>query len=195
MMTESAGQAQIELYGATWAARFGTLRKAYGLSQGALAAVVGLSAPMVSQLVSGQRVKISNPSVLARIVRLEEFLTEPGVSQGDRAAISRVLESLSSSTPVLRTTTVSTSANRETAVAWLRDNASAQDLEALAEVAHLRGARALALTLEDAAGADAHGAGSDGGGAGGGGADPEVGDAGSGGATGATIAASAGDRG
>ena len=154
MMTDSAAQAQIDLYGATWASLFGILRNAYGLSQGALAAVVGLSAPMVSQLVSGQRVKISNPSVLARIVRLEECLTEPSVLAGDRTAIADVLESISSSTPVLRTTTVSTTASRETAVAWLRENGTAENLEALAEVAHLRGARALALALEDAAGAD-----------------------------------------
>ena len=93
-MTHASTNAQVDLYGATWATRFQALRSAYGLSQRSLAATVGLSAPMVSQLVSGQRVKISNPSVLARIVRLEECLSDPEVVAGDHGAIALKLRQI-----------------------------------------------------------------------------------------------------
>ena len=49
-MTEPSPNAQIELYGATWASRFAALRAAYRLSQGALALTVGLSATMAAYL-------------------------------------------------------------------------------------------------------------------------------------------------
>ena len=65
---------QRALYGESWAGRLGRLMAAYGLSQARLAGVIGLSAPMLSQLVTGHRVKISNPSVFGRIVRLEELM-------------------------------------------------------------------------------------------------------------------------
>ena len=54
-------------------AAFGVpVREAYGLSQRALAQTLGLSAPMLSQLASGQRIKIGSPAVYARLVMLEE---------------------------------------------------------------------------------------------------------------------------
>jgi carboxylate-amine ligase len=65
--------AQTEMYGEPLGERFGRLLVAYGISQARLAAVVGLSAPMLSQLMSGQRAKISNPAVFGRLVRLEEL--------------------------------------------------------------------------------------------------------------------------
>ncbi|MFT3943173.1 MAG: helix-turn-helix transcriptional regulator [Ancrocorticia sp.] len=150
-MTQASANAQVDLYGATWASRFQTLRAAYGLSQGSLAATVGLSAPMVSQLVSGQRVKISNPSVLARIVRLEECLSDPGIAAGDKNAIAAVLDSVASSTPVLRTTSTPTESERDAAVRWLAANAESSDLEELAALAHSRGSEVVASALHDAA--------------------------------------------
>ncbi|MFN8048396.1 MAG: helix-turn-helix transcriptional regulator [Ancrocorticia sp.] len=150
-MTHASTNAQVDLYGATWATRFQALRSAYGLSQRSLAATVGLSAPMVSQLVSGQRVKISNPSVLARIVRLEECLSDPEVVAGDQGAIAAVLESVVSSTPVLRTTSTPTESERDAAVRWLATNTENADLEALAALAHSRGSEAVAAALNDAA--------------------------------------------
>jgi transcriptional regulator with XRE-family HTH domain len=151
VVSQASASAQVGLYGATWASRFGALRAAYGLSQGALAATVGLSAPMVSQLVSGQRVKISNPAVLARIVRMEECLSDPAVAAGDERAIAAVLDSIASTTPVLRTTTVGVQQDREAAIGWLAMNGSASDLSALADVARSRGADAVAAVLGAAA--------------------------------------------
>ncbi len=153
-MTTHSTTAQEELYGESWATRFARIRAAYGLSQGKLAQTLGLSAPMVSQLASGQRVKISNPAVLARIVALEEHLTDAGVVSGDSAHLARVLEEVSGTAPLLRTTVASPTADRANAVRWLRGNGSPEDLTSLAEVATDRGAVALAAVFRDAARTD-----------------------------------------
>ncbi|HZE01436.1 MAG TPA: helix-turn-helix transcriptional regulator, partial [Pseudonocardiaceae bacterium] len=42
---------------------------AFNVSQAQLAEVLGLSAPMLSQLMSGRRAKIGNPAVLAALLR------------------------------------------------------------------------------------------------------------------------------
>lgn len=44
-----------------------------GLNQARLASVLGLSAPMLSQLKSGQRAKIGNPAVVQRLQALQEL--------------------------------------------------------------------------------------------------------------------------
>lgn len=44
-----------------------------GLNQSRLAGVLGLSAPMLSQLMSGQRAKIGNPAVAQRLQALQEL--------------------------------------------------------------------------------------------------------------------------
>ena len=69
--------AQTEMYGEPLGQRIGRLLAAYQISQARLAAVLGLSPPMLSQLMSGQRAKISNPAVLGRLVRLEELAGTP----------------------------------------------------------------------------------------------------------------------
>ncbi|MEU4198070.1 DNA-binding protein [Kribbella sp. NPDC026611] len=66
-------QQQIELYGEPLG---DTVRRIVGplmLTQGGLAQLLGLSAPMLSQLVNGQRVKIGNPGVLARLRAASEL--------------------------------------------------------------------------------------------------------------------------
>ncbi len=97
---------QVDLYGLTWADRLHRLMASYRLTQARLAAVIGLSAPMVSQLISGQRVKISNPAVYARVVRLEELAGSPGVLAGDPAEIDRVLADVTAVAPTLTTVAV-----------------------------------------------------------------------------------------
>jgi transcriptional regulator with XRE-family HTH domain len=47
-----------------------------GLNQARLAGVLGLSAPMLSQLMSGQRAKIGNPAVVQRLQALQELAGE-----------------------------------------------------------------------------------------------------------------------
>jgi transcriptional regulator with XRE-family HTH domain len=59
-----------------------------GLNQARLAGVLGLSAPMLSQLMSGQRAKIGNPVVVQRLQALQELagrLEEGRATEGEAA--------------------------------------------------------------------------------------------------------------
>lgn len=60
-------EAQAALYGAPLATLLTPVREALGMTQARLAQAMGLSAPMLSQLLQGQRVKIGNPVVLGRM--------------------------------------------------------------------------------------------------------------------------------
>jgi predicted transcriptional regulator len=60
-----------------------------GLNQAQLAAVLGLSAPMLSQLMSGQRAKIGNPAVVQRVQALQELSAQ--VAEGKATAAEAVV--------------------------------------------------------------------------------------------------------
>ncbi|HEY3512075.1 DNA-binding protein [Kribbella sp. NPDC051137] len=64
---------QVELYGEPLGEVVRRVTQALGLTQGGLAQVIGLSAPMLSQLVSAQRVKIGNPAVVSRLRAVSEL--------------------------------------------------------------------------------------------------------------------------
>ncbi|MFV0464354.1 MAG: DNA-binding protein [Nostocoides sp.] len=66
-MPQEHREQQRELYGAPLAELMGTVQQALGLNQAKLAGALGLSAPMLSQLISAQRVKIGNPIVVERL--------------------------------------------------------------------------------------------------------------------------------
>ncbi|MEV0798649.1 DNA-binding protein [Kribbella sp. NPDC050281] len=66
-------QQQIELYGETLGETVRRVAPPLGLTQSALAQVIGLSAPMLSQLMSAQRVKIGNPAVVSRLRAVSEL--------------------------------------------------------------------------------------------------------------------------
>ncbi len=66
-------QQQTELYGEPLGELVRRVAGPLGLTQGALAQVIGLSAPMLSQLMSAQRVKIGNPAVVSRLQALDEL--------------------------------------------------------------------------------------------------------------------------
>lgn len=85
--------AQTDMYGEPLGQRFGRLLAAYRISQARLAAVLGLSPPMLSQLMSGQRAKISNPAVFGRMVRLEELAAGVTGEQARDAALEEVRQS------------------------------------------------------------------------------------------------------
>jgi transcriptional regulator with XRE-family HTH domain len=74
-------QQQVELYGEPLGEVVRRITGGLGLTQGGLAQVIGLSAPMLSQLVSAQRVKIGNPAVVARLRAVSE-LTDLAVAGG-----------------------------------------------------------------------------------------------------------------
>lgn len=66
---------QCELYGAPLGDRVRRLTAALGITQARLAHALGLSPAMLSQLVSGRRVKIGDPAVLARLMLLDQRCT------------------------------------------------------------------------------------------------------------------------
>ena len=78
---------QADWYGEPVGETVRRLTNALDLTQGQLAAVVGLSAPMLSQLASGHRAKIANPSVLARLQALAALADEPGLADLSRAQL------------------------------------------------------------------------------------------------------------
>lgn len=92
---------QREWYGEPLGDRVRRLVVAFGVSQAHLADVLGISPPMLSQLMSGRRAKIGNPAVLARMVMLERRVLTPDVAAGDPAAIRRALEEVRDSRPTV----------------------------------------------------------------------------------------------
>ncbi|MFJ3879365.1 helix-turn-helix domain-containing protein [Streptomyces sp. NPDC090077] len=71
--TARARELQRSWYGEPLGALFRRLIDDLGLNQARLAAVLGLSAPMLSQLMSGQRAKIGNPAVVQRVQALQDL--------------------------------------------------------------------------------------------------------------------------
>lgn len=128
---------------------------------------------MLSQLITGHRVKITNPAVYGRIVRLEELLDDPRVVAGDATMIAGVLDEVAASRPVLTTRSmwVPTDATPRDADAHSRSDAHVSDADtsdadvarhlaglarrdhllAAADAAESAGGPALAALLRDAA--------------------------------------------
>lgn len=92
---------QREFYGEPLGDRIRRLVVAFDCSQAQLSEVLGLSPPMLSQLMSGRRAKIGTPAVLARMVMLERRVLTPDVASGDRGAIRRALEEVRDSRPTV----------------------------------------------------------------------------------------------
>lgn len=69
---------QRELYGQTLHDRLRAVMLAYAIPQKRLAEVLGVSAPMLSQLMSARRVKMGNPRAHERMIALEQRAGEHG---------------------------------------------------------------------------------------------------------------------
>jgi len=67
---------QVRLYGSTISDVVADLTASLNVSQNRLAQVLGISAPMLSQLATGHRVKVGNPVVLQKIMRLQGLLPD-----------------------------------------------------------------------------------------------------------------------
>ena len=78
---------QDELYGAPLSVLVGGVTRGLGISQAKVAELIGVSAPMLSQLVSARRVKLGNPSAVAQLQHLIELsrLVDGGVLEADEA--------------------------------------------------------------------------------------------------------------
>lgn len=78
---------QRALYGESLRELADRVMSALGLTQGRLAEALGLSAPMLSQLLSGRRIKIGNPAVVQRLQSLLVLVDEaPGLTTDEVAA-------------------------------------------------------------------------------------------------------------
>ncbi len=112
-----------------------------GLNQVRLAGVLGLSAPMLSQLMSGQRAKIGNPAVVQRLQSVQELAAEVAEGRtGSIEAAARLDEIRDSEGSSLLGTTTHTRTGRASArevvhgiQALLRSVASAGEIERAAD--------------------------------------------------------------
>ncbi|MCO7195239.1 helix-turn-helix domain-containing protein, partial [Pseudonocardia sp. McavD-2-B] len=75
---------QSAIYGEPLDERIRRLTTGLGITQARLAAAVGLSPAMLSQLAGGRRVKIGDPAVLGRMTALDRRLAHGPVSDAER---------------------------------------------------------------------------------------------------------------
>ncbi|MCG8916271.1 XRE family transcriptional regulator [Actinokineospora sp. PR83] len=118
---------QREWYGEPLGDRVRRLVVAFDVSQANLADVLGISAPMLSQVMSGRRAKIGNPAVLARLIMLERKVLTPEVASGRREALQRALEDVRNSKPSVTRDNLPVDIGRS-AIMALRRIASPDDL-------------------------------------------------------------------
>ncbi len=127
---------QREWYGEPLGDRVRRLVVAFDVSQANLADVLGISAPMLSQVMSGRRAKIGNPAVLARLIMLERKVLIPEVAAGKKEALQRALEDVRESKPSVTRDNlpVDVGRNDRVAVAALRRVVDPGDLAAAADL-------------------------------------------------------------
>lgn len=126
---------QREWYGEPLGDRVRRLVVAFDVSQAFLAEVLGISAPMLSQVMSGRRAKIGNPVVLARIIMLERKILVPGVAAGHRDAMQQALEDVRDSRPTVGRDSIPVGAvaDDHSVFAALREIAEDEDLNEAAK--------------------------------------------------------------
>lgn len=124
---------QREWYGEPLGDRVRRLVVAFDTSQANLADVLGISAPMLSQVMSGRRAKIGNPAVLARLIMLERKVLTPEVASGSKDALQRALEDVRASRPAVTRDSLPVDAGRN-AIMALRRLVPADDLTQAADL-------------------------------------------------------------
>lgn len=129
--------AQREAYGEPLGEAFRRLMEAFELSQAGLARLLGMSPPMLSQLMNAQRVKIGNPAVLHRMQALDEVAE--GVRSGELTdeQVSAALAQIQTSTGQWTRTEAHSAQSAEQVVvagirSLLRAVASGQEIKAAA---------------------------------------------------------------
>lgn len=127
---------QREWYGEPLGDRVRRLVRAFNVSQATIAETLGISAPMLSQVMSGRRAKIGNPSVLARMIMLERKIFIPDVAAGKPEAMRQALADVRDSRPKVGRDVlpVDGSTDATTAIGALRNILSSDDLAAAAEL-------------------------------------------------------------
>ncbi len=123
---------QREWYGEPLGDRVRRLVVAFDVSQAFLAEVLGISAPMLSQVMSGRRAKIGNPVVLARMIMLERKILVPDVAAGNREAMQAALEDVRDSRPTVGRDNIPLGSD-DAVLAAIRDVAEDEDLNEAAK--------------------------------------------------------------
>jgi len=111
--TARARDLQRNWYGEPLGTLFRRLIDDLGLNQARLAGVLGLSAPMLSQLMSGQRAKIGNPAVVQRVQLLQDLAGQVADGSVSAAEATERMEEIKKSQggSVLSNTTQTTSSS------------------------------------------------------------------------------------
>jgi predicted transcriptional regulator len=119
---------QEHLYGAPLAVLCRRLLDVLGLNQARTAEVLGLSRPMMSQLISAQRVKIGNPAALNRLQILGDLCDEVEQGRVDPHAIpARLDEVAATAANLARSTQTSVRADPAAAARVVQDLMRATD--------------------------------------------------------------------
>lgn len=146
---ESNRALQVELYGEPVRDLVGRVSGTFNLTQSRVAEVLGVSAPMLSQLISAKRIKISNPAVVGRLQALLDLAAKSPELTGEQlgAALDRIRDRDVTLTHMDR------HGPRTETIAYLRAIADREDLIAVAQRARSR-APQLADLLQEAGGSD-----------------------------------------
>ncbi|UPK76120.1 DNA-binding protein [Nocardioidaceae bacterium SCSIO 66511] len=87
---ESNRRAQAEMYGEPLGDLIGRCATTLGLTQARVAKLLGISAPMLSQLINAHRIKIGNPTAVHRLQAM--YVLAQRVAAGELAAADAVRE-------------------------------------------------------------------------------------------------------
>lgn len=96
--------AQVALYGAPLGDLCRHLMTALGLTQAQLATTIGLSAPMLSQLMSAQRVKIGNPAAVQRMQAMSALVDDVEAGRVSTDDVGAHLDEIRTVSGILTTT-------------------------------------------------------------------------------------------
>ncbi|QMW65608.1 helix-turn-helix transcriptional regulator [Mumia sp. ZJ1417] len=122
---EANQRAQAALYGEPLGVIVRRCAEVLGLTQARVAAALGISAPMLSQLANGHRVKIGNPAAVSRLQAM--YAAAQGVASG-RATREEALAGLASQEGVAVVTSWTTP-EASAVRALFRTEGSASDFE------------------------------------------------------------------
>lgn len=93
---------QVELYGDSVDVLAQKVQQVIGMSVPDLADVIGLSVPMLTKLLTGERVRIGNPIAIARLTRLREFVDQLISGEAHRDEIQLTIAQIRASTTPAR---------------------------------------------------------------------------------------------
>ena len=114
-------QQQIDVYGEPLGEVVRRVAGPLGLNQSGLAQVIGLSAPMLSQLMSAQRVKIGDPAVVQRLHSLDELVARVVEEGLEDLQIAAELDEIRGSTGAFTKSVPTASITRPAARAVVRE--------------------------------------------------------------------------